>query len=446
MNRENVKIDTIIVGGGPSGIASAITIARGGKNVVILERSNQSGKKNMFGGAFYTQSILEIFPDFFEKIDDIPIQRFNNQHKYILLTKDQSVSIDYKRDINNDFYNNKKDLPSSFTVFRSEFDNWLLEQAKKEGVYFSPDTVVRSLIYKNGKVIGVKTDIEEVYAPIVIIADGVNSLLAKEAGLRDTIQPKDVALGVKEVIKLPCEVINERFNLKDNQGCIFEILGYPLDKTFGLGFMYINKESISIGLGIALDDLSRAKKKPYEYLDELKKHPSISPYIENGELIEYNAHLIPEGGYNKIPKLYSDGVMIVGDSAMLVNNLHFEGTNLALISGKFAGETALQALEFQDYSSNMLRLYQKKIENSFIFKDLKSYRSLVSTLHSRKDSFLNYYPKKLCRFFHTFTSANGEPKKNLFRKFTMDFFKDRSIIELLKDSLAVLKLLFEVFK
>ncbi len=446
MNRENVKIDTIVVGGGPSGIASAITIARGGKNVVVLERSSQAGKKNMFGGAFYTQSILEIFPDFFEKINDIPIQRFNNQHKYILLTKDQSVSIDYKKNINNDFYNNKKDLPSSFTVFRSEFDNWLLEQAKKEGVYFSPDTVVRSLIYKNGKVIGVKTDIEEIYAPIVILADGVNSLLAKEAGLRDTIQPKDVALGVKEVIKLPCEVINERFNLKDNQGCIFEFLGYPLDKTFGLGFMYINKESISIGLGIALDDLSRAKKKPYEYLEELKKHPSISPYIENGELIEYNAHLIPEGGYNKIPKLYSDGVMIVGDAAMLVNNLHFEGTNLALISGKFAGETALQALEFQDYSSNMLKLYQKKIENSFIFKDLKSYRNLVATLHSRKNSFLNYYPEKLCKFFNIFTSANGKPKKNLFKSFIMDFFKDRSIIELLKDSLAVLKLLFEVFK
>lgn len=135
----------------------------------------------------------------------------------------------------------------------------------------------------------------------------------------------------------------------------------------------------------------RKNLKPYEVLEELKKHPAIAPLIKDGELLEYSAHLIPEGGYKKIPTLFGAGVMIAGDAAMLVNNLHWEGTNLAMISGKIAGETALKALARGDFSEKMLSRYQKELENSFVMKDLKTYRNLMDEAHNRSESFMDYY-------------------------------------------------------
>ena len=166
----------------------------------------------------------------------------------------------------------------------------------------------------------------------------------------------------------------------------------------GLGYVYTNKETISIGIGISLDELAKRKLKPYEILDGIKSHPSFSPLVKDGELVEYSAHLIPEGGYKKLPKLYSHGVLVVGDSAMLVNNIHWEGTNLAMISGKLAGETAIIALDKNDFSANTLALYQKKLEKSFIIKDLKTYKNVMDIVHDRAKSFLGYYPNKIADF------------------------------------------------
>ena len=136
----------------------------------------------------------------------------------------------------------------------------------------------------------------------------------------------------------------------------------------GLGFLYTNKDSISIGLGVTLNELAENKVKPYELLDKLKCHPSIAPLIKDGELLEYSAHLIPEGGYKCLPDLFADGVMIAGDAAMMVNNMHWEGTNLAMMSGKFAGETALHALLEEDYTAETLSHYQQRLEQSFVMK------------------------------------------------------------------------------
>lgn len=175
----------------------------------------------------------------------------------------------------------------------------MAEQAKKEGVILVEETVVRELIIEDGFVKGVKTELEDYYADIVVLADGVNSLLAKQAGLRGELSPEDVALSVKEVIKLPAEVINERFHVNADEGCIYEIFGGPMLGMLGLGFMYTNKSSVSIGLGVTLSELIDRGIKPYDLLDKLKKHPEIAPLIKDGELLEYSAHLIPEGGYKK---------------------------------------------------------------------------------------------------------------------------------------------------
>ena len=428
------KTQVIIVGGGPAGISAGITLARAGKDVVIIERGNFCGSKNMFGGAIYTQPLKEIFSDFEQ---DAPLERNNIRHKYLLLTEESETSISHCK---------KEEKSNSYTVVRAKFDRWMAEKAKNEGVTIVTETVVKELILKDKKVIGVKTELEEYYSDIVILADGVNSLLAKQIGLRKEFSTQDVALGVKEVIKIGSEKINERFNLNDNEGCITEIIGYPMNEMLGLGYVYTNKESVTIGLGITLDELAEHKIKPYELLDKLKEHPSIKPLIENGETIEYSAHLIPEGGYNKIPKLYGNGVMVVGDAAMLVNNLHWEGTNLAMISGKLAGETAIEAINLNDFSDKTLKLYNKKLEKSFIIKDLKSYKSLMPVMHKRRKSFTGYYIEKINSFFEMFISVDSVEKRKKFRNFIKSIFTDRSFSELIKDGTSVLKLLWEILK
>lgn len=429
------KTEVIVVGGGPAGISAAITIARAGKKVVLIERGNFSGSKNVFGGAIYTQPTKEIFPNFEESA---PLERKTVEHKYIMCTETKAVTASYIA--------KKEEEVDSYSVIRSKFDRWMSQEAQKEGVVLVTETLVKEVIVKENKVVGVKTELEEYFADIVILADGVNSLLAKQIGLRKEIKSKDVALGVKEVIKLGKEKIEERFNLNDGEGAIYEVFGDPMLGMLGLGYVYTNKDTISIGLGISLDELAKRKLKPYELLDKIKSHPSFQPLIKGGELVEYSAHLIPEGGYNKIPKLYTHGALVVGDSAMLVNNVHWEGTNLAMISGKFAGETAIEALNKNDFSPNTLALYQKKLENSFIIKDLKSYKNIMDIVHARAESFLGYYPHKIAEFFKMFTSVDSIPKRGKYHQFIKSIFTDRSISELFKDGFAFVRMILGVLK
>lgn len=429
------KVDVIVVGAGPAGVSAGITLAKAGKKVLIVERGDFAGNKNMFGGAIYAQPTSEIFPAFWETA---PIERHNVEHKYLIMTDNAATTVSYKHA--------QKGSYNSFTVLRSKWDRWCAEEAKKAGAYLAPKTVVRELIKRNGKVIGIKTDLESFYADIVILADGVNSLLAQQIGLRKELKDTAIAVGIKEVIKLPKAVIEDRFNLDEGTGCISEIIGGPLKNMLALGYMYTNKESVVIGIGVTLDELKKHKLKPYEILNELKEHSAIAPLIKGGELLEYSAHLIPEGGYNSIPKLYDDGVMVAGDAAMLVNNVHWEGTNLALMSGKFAAETAIEAIDNNDFSSNMLSFYQKKLENSFVMKDMKSYKDTIDLVHSNTESFLGYYPQKINEFFEAFTRVDSTPKRAVFRRFIKKFIKDRPLSQLFKDAVKFVRLAIGVLK
>lgn len=429
LKKEN-KTDVIVVGAGPAGISCAITLARAGKEVVVIERGMFAGSKNVFGGAIYTKATKEIFPNF---ETEAPIERRNIEHNFAILGENDSTIITYRKDDN-----------TSYTVIRGKFDRWAAEEARKAGAYIVEETVVRGLIKKDGKVVGVKTELEDFYADVVVLADGVNSLLAKQIGLRKEIEPKDVALSVKEVIKLDKETINQRFRIKDNEGSIVEIFGGPMLGMLGLGFMYTNTDSVTIGLGITLNDLIESNYRPFEILEELKKHPSISPLLEGGTLKEYSAHLIPEGGYKKIPKLCDNGVLIVGDAGMLVNNLHWEGTNLAMISGKLAAETIIKAIDCGDFSRKTLKEYEQSLKKSFILKDLKTYKDLMDVAHARQKAFFSYYFKKINAFFEMFTSADGTPKKEYYHKFIRSIFTDRKLVELFKDAIALIKLLWSI--
>lgn len=427
------KTDVIVVGAGVAGVAAGITLARAGKQVVIVERGSYAGAKNMFGGAIYEYPTKDLYPTFKE---EAPVERINKTHKYMIADDETAVTVSY---------NNEKSQ-TSYTVIRAKWDKWCVERAVELGAYYSPMTVVRELIVKEGKVVGIKTDEEEFYADIVILADGVNSLLAKQVGLRKNFKDNEMAIGVKEVISLPKEVIEERFNLTDESGCVTEIIGAPMKGITGLGFIYTNKKSVSIGLGVNLDELKKRKLTPNELLNQLKEHPSIAPLIKGGELSEYSAHLIPEGGFNSIPKLYGNGVMVVGDAAMLVNNVHWEGTNLAMMSGMLAAQTAIEAINKNDFSEKMLSDYEKKFKETSFYKDMKTYKDTVKIVHDNAYSFLGFYPQKINEFFEMFTESGYIPRKSLYKRFIKNLIKKRNIKGLIKDVINFVKLGIGVLK
>ena len=186
-NTEREVVDAVIVGAGPAGIAAAITLAKAGKEVVVLERGDFPGSKNMFGGAIYTKPTEEIYPEFWKSA---PIERYNVEHRYALLGDNDGTTISYR---NGD--HTEEGHYNSFTVIRGKWDRWCAEQAEAAGAFVVPETIVESLIIEDGKVVGVKTEQEEFYAKVTIVADGVNSLLAKQAWNRPEIKPENVALG-----------------------------------------------------------------------------------------------------------------------------------------------------------------------------------------------------------------------------------------------------------
>ncbi len=428
--------DVIVVGAGPCGISAALEIARGGKKVVLLDRAKYIGSKNMYGGAIYKTALKEIFQ---EDFNTLPYERIINSHSWTFLNNTGSVSITYKDSQN----------AEAFAIKRFNLEKWMLEIAKKEGVYYAPNTLVKHLIQQDGYVIGVETELEKYYAPIVILADGVNSLLAKELNLREKYKPKDVILSAKETIKLDKKTIEERFNLKEDltNGATKLYIGNPdnIKNVFMMGFLYTFKDTIMLGVGANLADLVKNKLNINDLLEHLKNHNDIHPLIKDGKTLEYSAHLIPETGYNKMPKLTDNGVIIAGDAAGFINSVHFEGTNYALISGKLAGKTALNALNENNYSQNYLSLYKKELDKSFILKDLYTYRNIIDRLYSRRGSIMNYYPKKMKEFFEIITSANCKSKSSQFRNYFLSFLNDRNIKELIKDGFSAFRCVLDIF-
>ena len=179
MQENNVEV--IVVGAGPSGVSAAITIAREGKKVLLVDRADVAGEKNMFGGTIYAKHTADVFPKFWESA---PVERQVTEQKIFLLTDYHSTQLAYR-------YASKGSY-KAFTVNRAKWDKWCVEQAQDAGVYYAPKTLVKELIVENGKVVGIRTEQEEFRAKIIILADGVNSLLAKQIGLRNEIKDKDV--------------------------------------------------------------------------------------------------------------------------------------------------------------------------------------------------------------------------------------------------------------
>ena len=423
----NEKFDAIVVGAGPSGNAAAYTLAKAGLDVLQIERGESPGTKNVQGAILYAHALEALIPDFRE---DAPLERHIVEQRLWVLDDQAYLGSTYRSaEFNTPPYNR-------YTIIRAQFDKWFSQKVKEAGALLLCETTVKDLIMDGNRVVGVETDREggNVYADIVILADGVNSLLAKKAGFHPEIAPKDVALAVKEIHFLPEETIQSRFNVGEDEGVVIEMVGKITQGMAGMGFLYTNRESISIGIGCLLSDYKKRRIAPYHLLEQMKAHPAIAPLLEGGEMKEYTAHLIPEGGYNAIPRLYGDGWMMVGDAAMFNNAVHREGSNLAMTTGRLAAEVAVALKnEGLDMNRRNLARYAAALEKSFVMKDLEKYKDLPDILHHNPHFFTDY-PELLNRAAHVMLTVDGVDKRSKERQIRRAFRQRRSFFGLLGDA------------
>ncbi|MFC1933252.1 FAD-dependent oxidoreductase [Chloroflexota bacterium] len=422
--------DVIIVGAGPAGSMAALKLARAGLKVALLERGKHPGSKNMFGGLLHNTPVLnEMIPSFWEKA---PLERYVSKKMLTFMTQTSSVSMTFETE-------NFKELPyNGCTVFRPTFDNWLAGEAVKEGALLLCNCAAENLVIKDGQVVGVsvKGRDGELRSNIVIAADGVLSFMARQAGLRRDFRAEDMGLGIKLLLGLPKEIIDERFHLTQDEGADISFVG-TTDGLRGGSFLYTNRESISIGMVVHLDSLKASGKHTYQVLDELLKHPHIRKLLKGAAPLEYSAHLIPEGGIKALPQVYTGGMMVVGDAAGLcyTNGINLEGINLAMTSGALAAETAIQAIEAKDYSAHTLSLYRKQLDDSFIIKDMRIFKNAVDMMHIER--LFQTYPEIVCNILEKIYRVEGIPRSRIMKLSRKEALGKVKMKDLISDSIKV---------
>ncbi|MCP8304455.1 MAG: FAD-dependent oxidoreductase [archaeon] len=427
------KFDVIVVGAGPAGTTAAYVMAKAGLDVALLERGDYPGAKNMYGGVIYRWPIELVVPDFAEKA---PVERRVTEHRLMILSKRSGLTLSFK------------DLSfaqppyNAFTTLRAKFDCWYAGLAEQAGALLATSVNVTDLIWDGKKVVGVRAGSgpeNELYSDVVIAADGANSRLAVKSGLRQPLSSKEVALGVKEILELRPETIRSRFNLEKGEGAAVQVIG-ATHGMMGGGFIYTNRKSLSIGIVALLEHLIRSKMKPYEILDEFKCHPLIAPLIKGGEPREYSAHLVPEAGYYGVPKLYLDGLLLVGDAASLTSSVYQEGVNMAVESGLYAGRTVIKAKERGDYSSKTLSEYERTLRSSYVMRELYQLRDLPEIFGSNPRLF-SLYPEMINYALRELLTMDGE-LRGAKRKKVMKMIRKRvGLSNLLRDLIKARKLL-----
>lgn len=426
--------DIIVVGAGPAGSCAAIAAAKAGKRVVLIERGPFPGSKNMYGGVIYPRILDELIPNWYEHA---PIQRWVVRRSTMLLSDTGALNIDYRS-------NAWGQAPyNGATAYRPDFDNWLAQQAVAAGAELICSTTVTGLLRDaQGRITGITTDRPDgdLTASVVIACDGVNSFLAKEAGLYKKVDASNYTLGVKETLSLPKSVIDERFGVRDNQGVDIEILGGTSGVNGG-GFIYTNLDTIALGVVLKLPKLSAQKKRPEEIIAELKRHPAIAPLIEGAEVTEYSAHVIPEAGLDMMPTMVADGLLVAGDAAALclAAGIWLEGVNFAMASGMYAGEAAAKAIHNGNTSASGLQSYTKKLNETFVLKDHKKLRKIPHLVLS--DRVQHKYPMFVTGIVERmFSVENPHPKPGV-RRIVREERKKAGIklSDLLRDALTGLK-------
>ncbi|MBS3759848.1 FAD-binding protein [Halodesulfurarchaeum sp.] len=400
--------DAIVVGAGLAGSAAALTMAQQDLEVLLIERGNYPGAKNVFGGTMYTPRIRELTGEGFE---DAPVERHLGTKRFGLLSTEDETAMSIKPGQWQESPHN-----DTYTVLRGNFDEWFADQAIEAGATLITETTVTDLVREGESIVGVETDRPDgtIHAPMVVLAEGGNSLVSEAADLKETDPPEKVAIGVKEVRKYDRETIEERFGLGEDDGAAYHYFGEgACGGGVGGGFIYTNKRTLAIGVAYTISDAIEDDRKPDELLSDFKEHPAVAPLVKGGRVVEYSAKSIPEGGASSVPELAHDGAVIIGDAASLLlnNGIHLEGTNMAVESGYLAGNAIVEAIHAGRTDAAALQSYPEELESSYVMENLQNYDWFSDFAHDEKQFLFQQLPKALTEAELEFFKQDYEPKE-----------------------------------
>ena len=451
--------DAIVVGAGCAGSVAAYELARAGKSVLMVERGNEPGSKNMTGGRLYTHALAEVFPDF---ATQAPLERKISHERISLMAPDANLTVDFSSEALT------QDGQESYSVLRADFDPWLSAQAEAAGAEAIYGIAVEGLLKQgscdchhgckgkdscdcrnthaarddqDARITGIRAGGDEITADVVILCDGANSLLAQQAVGFKRPSAEAMAVGIKQVIGLPSSAIEERLLLQEGQGAAWLFVGDATKGHVGGGFLYTNNTSISLGLVATIADLARATTPLYQMLEDFKAHPAVAPLIKGGKVLEHSGHLVPEGGFRQSPRLVGNGVMLAGECAMMGLNLGYmvRGMDFAIAAGMHAGRTAASALDAGDTSAVRLLSYRHALDNSFVLRDLKEFSRFPHFMEQTTRLF-NGYPALARDVMNSLFVVDGSPQTRL-RKAVMPQVRRLGYLNVLKDMRGAMKAL-----
>jgi electron transfer flavoprotein-quinone oxidoreductase len=452
---EETDFDVIVIGAGFAGAATAFQLLKEGiegERILVVERGEPIGGKNMTGGILWGRE-LDAFTDYIGNWEmDCPgIERCINHKKVGFLSNEDAVFIEGRfASWDGTGGTEEPSERSSWSVLRAKTDAWLAEKMEEAGIFvmggikidqlniegldhgaydardltdpsedsgkgaaqkWKVDNLPKELVDKvrNGTISGIVQDGEVMTAKVVVIAEGTNSVLTRAYHFDSMLHAQskdDMLLGIKEVIHLGKERIDERFNCfpgddeRPPSGMAMELAlslyremaeeaweKYPATK--GLyprcgGFFYTNEDTVSCGIIVQLKSLPEGLHT-YDLYEAFKAHPAIAALIQGGEAIEYGGHLCPEYGLHRMPHRFTrDGALVVGDAAGLVfaNGMQIQGMNNALHSGKLAGKAIAHCIAKGDVSAKALdATYTKSLKASYIFRDLERFEPATKFLN-----------------------------------------------------------------
>ncbi len=409
---EDERFDAIIIGGGIAGLSAAMTLARANAKFLLVERGEFAGAKNVSGGVLWGKDLAKLVPQYWEE-EDGGWERFVNHRRLSLMDEQSAFTLDFKSSHWN------QPPYTGVVVLRARFDNWLAGKVQEtidasdyaEESLIATDIKVDQVLMEGGRAVGIKTGDEEFDAQVVIIAEGVNNLLTRQVGLQTDYVPADHMLtGIKEIIRFDQQRLEDRFQLRGRSGMSNEFVGWATDGIEGGGFLYTNKDTLSVGLVLSIAELRAQKKSPHDILSHFKTHPMVADAILGGEVVEYSAHVVSSGDMRAMPReVYGDGVLVAGEAANLLLNAGkaIQGMDYAMRSGILAAETVIEAKAAGDYSKGKLAEYRKKLDASYIMKDISGFQDAVHLLH---DPIMQHkVPNIFCDFGRKFFSINNKP-------------------------------------